>query len=51
MTFVLQDIIEELERSHSLEPVKKLKKENLGKSTAHYGITQLLVQKGPIFLI
>ena len=29
MTFVLQEVIEELEVSHSLDPVKKLKKETL----------------------
>ena len=34
MTFVLQDVIKELEGSHSLEPLKKLKKENLAKVTA-----------------
>ena len=39
MAFVLQDVIEELERSRSLEPLKKLKKENLVKVTAHYGIS------------
>ena len=39
MAFVLQDIIEELERSRSLEPLKKLKKTNLVKVVAHFGIT------------
>ena len=39
MAFVLQDVIEKLEMSRSLEPLKKLKKENLAKVTAHYGIT------------
>ena len=29
MAFVLQDVINQLEESHSLEPLKKLKKENL----------------------
>ena len=38
MAFVLQEVIEELERSHSLESLKKLKKENLAKVSAHYGI-------------
>ena len=35
MAFVLQ----EPEKSCSLEPLKKLKKENLAKVTAHYGMT------------
>ena len=35
----LQDVINETEQTHSLEPLKKLKKENLIKVTAHYGIT------------
>ena len=39
MAFVLQDVIKELEGSHSLEPLKKLKKENLGKVTVHCVIT------------
>ena len=39
MTFVLQEIIEELEGSRSLESIKKLKKENLAKVAAHFGIT------------
>ena len=39
MAFVLQDVIEKVERSRSLEPLKKLKKENLAKVAAHYGIT------------
>ena len=39
MTFVLQDVIKELEGSRSLEPFKKLKKTNLGKVAAHLGIT------------
>ena len=30
MAFVLEDVIEELKRSRSLEPIKKLKKKNLG---------------------
>ena len=39
MAFVLQDIINEIEETRSLEPLKKLKKENLVKVAAHYGIT------------
>ena len=39
MAFVLQDVINEIEETRSLEPVKKLKKENLIKVAAHYGIT------------
>ena len=36
---MLQDIIKEIEESGSLEPLKKLKKENLVKVAAHFGIT------------
>ena len=39
MAFVLQDIINEIEETRSLDPLKKLKKENLIKVAAHYGIT------------
>ena len=39
MAFVLQDVINEIEETLSLEPLKKLKKENLIKVAAHYGIT------------
>ena len=39
MAFVLQDVINEIEETHSLEPLKKFKKENLVKVAAHYGIT------------
>ena len=39
MAFVLDDVINEIEETHSLEPLKKLKKENLVKVPAHYGIT------------
>ena len=39
MAFVLQDIINEIEETRNLEPLKKLKKENLIKVSAHYGIT------------
>ena len=39
MAFVLEDVINEIEETRSLEPLKKLKKENLLKVAAHYGIT------------
>ena len=39
MAFVLDDVINEIEETRSLDPLKKLKKENLIKVTAHYGIT------------
>ena len=39
MAFLLQDVINEIEETRSLEPLKKLKKENLVKVAAHYGIT------------
>ena len=39
MAFVLQDVINEIEETRSLDPLKKLKKENLAKVTAHYRIT------------
>ena len=39
MAFVLDDIINEIEETRSLDPLKKLKKENLVKVAAHYGIT------------
>ena len=39
MAFVLDDVINEIEESCSLEPLKKLKKENLIKVATHYGIT------------
>ena len=39
MAFVLQDVINEIEETRSLESLKKLKKENLVKVAAHYGIT------------
>ena len=39
MAFVLEDVINEIEETRSLEPLKKLKKENLVKVAAHYGIT------------
>ena len=37
MAFALQDVINEIEETRSLEPLKKFKKENL--YAAHYGIT------------
>ena len=39
MAFVLQYVINEIEETHSLDSLKKLKKENLIKVAAHYGIT------------
>ena len=39
MAFVLDDVINEIEETRSLESLKKLKKENLVKYAAHYGIT------------
>ena len=39
MAFVLQDVINEIEETRSLEPLKKFKKENLVKVAAHFGIT------------
>ena len=39
MAFVLEDVINEIEETHTLEPLKMLKKENLIKVAAHYGIT------------
>ena len=39
MAFVLDDVTNEIEETCSLEPLKKLKKENLVKVAAHYGIT------------
>ena len=39
MAFVLDDVINETEETRSLEPLKKLKKENLVKVAAHYRIT------------
>ena len=39
INFVLDDVINEIEETRSLEPLKKLKKENLVKVAAHYGIT------------
>ena len=38
MAFVLQDVIEELEKFHSLDPIKKLKKNNLVEVTVYLGI-------------
>ena len=39
MAFVLEEVINEIEETRSLDPLKKLKKENLVKVAAHYGIT------------
>ena len=39
MAFVLQDIINKIKESRSLEPLKKLKKEHLVQVAAHFGIT------------
>ena len=39
MAFVLEDVINEIEETRSLDPLKKLKKENLVKVAAHYRIT------------
>ena len=39
MAFVLDDVINEIEETRNLEPLKKLKKENLVKVAVHYGIT------------
>ena len=39
MAFVLQDVINEIQETRSLEPLKKYKKENLVKVAVHYGIT------------
>ena len=39
MAFVLQDVINDIEETRSLESLKKLKKENLNKVAAYYGIT------------
>ena len=40
MAFVLEDVINEIKESRSLEPLKMLKKENLVQVAAHFGITQ-----------
>ena len=39
MAFVLEEVINEIEETRSLEPLKKFKKENLVKVAAHYRIT------------
>ena len=39
MAFVLDNVINEIEETRSMGPLKKLKKENLIKVAAHYGIT------------
>ena len=39
MAFVLQDVNKEIKESRSLDPLKKLKKENLVEAAVHFGIT------------
>ena len=39
MAFVLEDVINEIKESRSLEPLKRLKKENLVEVDVHFGIT------------
>ena len=39
MAFVLQDVINEMEESRSLEPIKMLKKKNLVEVAVHFRIT------------
>ena len=39
MAFVLQDVINEMEESRSLDPIKMLKKKNLVEVDVHFGIT------------
>ena len=39
MAFVQDDVINEIEETRSLEPLKKLKKENLVEVAVHFGIT------------
>ena len=39
MAFVLDDVINEIEETRSLEPLKKLKKENLVEVADHFGLT------------
>ena len=42
MAFVLQDVINEIEETRSLEPLKKLKKENLIKVfKSHWALARL----------
>ena len=38
MAFVLQDVINEIEETRSLDPLKKLKKKNLAEVAVHFGI-------------
>ena len=42
MAFVLQDVINEIEDSRSLEPLKKLKKEILVQVALHFEITPVV---------
>ena len=39
MAFVLQDVINEIEETPSLDPIKNLKKKNLVEVAVHFGIT------------
>ena len=39
MAFVLQDVINEIEETRSLDPLKKLKKKNFAEVAVHFGIT------------
>ena len=39
MAFVLDDVIKEIEETHSLDPIKNLKKKNLVEVAVHFGIT------------
>ena len=39
MAFVLQDVINEIEETRSLDPIKNLKKKNLVEVAVHFGIT------------
>ena len=43
MAFVLEDVINEIEETRSLEPLKKLKKENLVKVAAHEEIFVIIL--------
>ena len=52
MAFVLDDVINEVGETRSLEPLKKLKKKKtLLKSLSITELPQLSVQQNPIFLI
>ena len=52
MAFVLDDVINEIEETRSLEPLKKLKKEYLFKVDARFGITPAVgATKSHIFIL